>query len=168
MPAYIFVHKDALGFAEPVCSLEKEVLPKLAEQQALTGQVANGYFVDIGIPEDYARASMELPRRLHRPAAFFDRDGVLNEANGWTGSTERFQWKEGAREAIVAVTEAGFHAFIVTNQSSTAGGYHSEDDIEALHRWAIEAIHAGGGTIDDLRCCPAHPLGRSPAKLASG
>lgn len=151
------VRKAALDFAEPVCSLEKDVLPKLAKQSFLTGQVAKGYFIDIGSPEDYARANLELPQRLHRPAVFFDRDGVLNEDIGWVGSIARFHWREGAREAVEAVTEAGFHAFVVTNQSGIARGYYSEDDFGILSRWMIDEIHAAGGTIDDLRYCAAHP-----------
>jgi D-glycero-D-manno-heptose 1,7-bisphosphate phosphatase len=157
------VRKNVLAFTEPVCSLEKDVLPKLAKQNILTGQVAKGYFVDIGSPQDYARANFELPQRLYRPAVFFDRDGVLNEDIGWVGSIDRFHWKEGAREAVEAVTEAGFHAFVVTNQSGIARGYYSEEDVESLHRWIIDEVHASGGTIDDIRYCAAHPDAINPA-----
>ena len=154
--------KDALDFTQPICSLEKDVLPKLAEQRLLTGQTASGYFIDIGSPGDYARARMELPQRLHRPAVFLDRDGVLNEDTGWVGSIDRFVWKVGARDAVVAITDAGFHAFIVTNQSGIAREFYSENDVENLHRWVVDQIHGGGGTIDDLRYCPAHPEARDP------
>ena len=48
-----------------VCSLEQEVLPLLIGN-GLNGFSVNGYFIDIGIPEDYAMAQHELPaRRFH-------------------------------------------------------------------------------------------------------
>lgn len=45
-----------------VCSLEREVLPRLIGR-GLHGFTVDGYFIDIGIPEDYARAKRELPAR---------------------------------------------------------------------------------------------------------
>jgi D,D-heptose 1,7-bisphosphate phosphatase len=151
------MRREVLNFIEPTCSLERDILPKLAQDGLLTGDVATGYFIDIGTPEDYLRAAVEIPRRLRRPAVFFDRDGVLNEDSGWVGSIERFRWIEGAQEAVRAVTDAGFHAFVVTNQAGVARGYYAIEDVERLHRWMIDEIRTCGGTIDDLRYCPDHP-----------
>jgi D-glycero-alpha-D-manno-heptose 1-phosphate guanylyltransferase len=44
-----------------VFSLEKEILEKAAGKEKISAYVSDGYFIDIGIPEDYERASMELP-----------------------------------------------------------------------------------------------------------
>ena len=151
------LRRDVLNFLKPVCSLEREVLPQLADLGLLAGTVAEGYFIDIGIPNDYARASIELPKRLLRPAVFFDRDGVLNEDLGWVGSIERFNWIPGAKDAVRTVTDAGFHAFVVTNQAGVARGRYTEQDVTALHHWMADELRAGGGTIDDLRICPIHP-----------
>ena len=41
-------------------SLEKDVLEKLVSKQPFYGYVSDGYFIDIGIPEDYMRAQKEL------------------------------------------------------------------------------------------------------------
>jgi len=49
------------------CSLERDVLPPLAAAGALRGVAFDGYFIDIGIPEDLARAQHEISER--RPAA---------------------------------------------------------------------------------------------------
>jgi D-glycero-alpha-D-manno-heptose 1-phosphate guanylyltransferase len=44
------------------CSLEREILPSLIGK-GLHGFPVDGYFIDIGIPEDYERAKKELPLR---------------------------------------------------------------------------------------------------------
>lgn len=41
-------------------SFEKEVLEKLVSQKKLCGKIYNDYFIDIGIPEDYAKAQQEM------------------------------------------------------------------------------------------------------------
>lgn len=41
-------------------SFEKDLMEKYYQQDKFYGTVSNGYFIDIGIPEDYARARVEL------------------------------------------------------------------------------------------------------------
>ncbi len=48
----------------PIALLERDVLPGLAARGALYCIVADGYFIDIGVPEDLAQARRELPARL--------------------------------------------------------------------------------------------------------
>ena len=45
-----------------ICSLEREILPSLI-RYGLRGYPVDGYFIDIGIPEDYEKANRELPAR---------------------------------------------------------------------------------------------------------
>ena len=52
------------------CSLEGDALPPLAQAGALRGIVFDGYFIDIGTPDDLARAERDIPRlRTSAPAA---------------------------------------------------------------------------------------------------
>ncbi len=44
-------------------SLERDIFPKVAGR-GLFGFETHGYFLDIGVPEDYARAQLELSRRF--------------------------------------------------------------------------------------------------------
>jgi D,D-heptose 1,7-bisphosphate phosphatase len=153
---YMF-DKDMFSFLTPECSLEIDVLPRLAEKGLLYGQVFEGYFIDIGIPADYERAGEELPRRLMRPAVIFDRDGVLNEDAGWVGTIDRFNWIRGAKDALRHVNDMRLHAFVATNQAGVARGLYTEDDVESLHSHILRDLLCYGGTIDDLRFCPFHP-----------
>jgi D-glycero-D-manno-heptose 1,7-bisphosphate phosphatase len=143
--------------AGPGASLEHDVLPALAAAGALAGTVADGWFIDIGVPDDLAVARAELPARARRPALLVDRDGVLNLDHGYVGSPERWDWTPGAIEAIRRVTAAGWHVFIVTNQSGVGRGMFTEHDVRALHRWAAGTLRRAGGTVDDARYCPYHP-----------
>ncbi len=153
---YVLTRDVARG-VPPVCSLEREVLPALAAEGRLAATVGQGHFIDIGIPEDLARAQVELPRVLHRPALLLDRDGTLNVDHGWVGARDRWAWIPGAREAIAAATRAGWHVFVVTNQSGIARGLYSEAQMHDLHRWMCDEVRAAGGTVDDIRFAPYHP-----------
>lgn len=151
----------------PACSLETDILPWLAERGVLRGTVSEGYFYDIGIPEDYASAQQEIPLALRRRALFLDRDGVINVDHGYVGRRDRFEWMAGAREAMRDATDAGWHVFVVTNQSGVARGHYDEAAVTALHDWMIDEVRRVGGTVDDIRYCPFHPDAVVPAYRCS-
>ncbi|HEV7960689.1 MAG TPA: HAD family hydrolase [Rhizomicrobium sp.] len=92
-----------------------------------------------------------------KPAAFFDRDGVINLDHGYVGTPERFEWVEGAARAIALCREAGYLVFVVTNQAGVAHGYFEEEAVKALHAYMRESLAAQGAPIDDVRYCPHHP-----------
>jgi D-glycero-D-manno-heptose 1,7-bisphosphate phosphatase len=152
-----------LDHLAPMCSLERDVLPRLAAAGALRGTVGEGYFRDIGVPEDFAAAQTEVPRLLRRRALFLDRDGVINRDHHYVGTRERFEWTEGARDAIRHATRAGWHVFVVTNQSGVARGLYSEAELMSLHAWMADEVRRARGTIDDIRFCPYHPDATVPA-----
>jgi D,D-heptose 1,7-bisphosphate phosphatase len=140
-------------------SLEQDVLPALASSGALKGTCYRGYFLDIGIAQDRASAEIALQERLRRPAVFFDRDGVLNHDTGYIFETSKLKWIDGAREAVKAVNDAGYFAFVVSNQSGVARGLYQESDIHSLHRWMADEMASMGAHIDAFEYCPDHPEG---------
>lgn len=148
--------RRVLARLHPGGSLEQDVLPRLAASGRLHGLAAQGWFIDIGTPADLARARTELPGRLHRPALFLDRDGVLNVDHGYVGSRDRWEWVQNAREAVAFATSHGWHVFLVTNQAGVARGLFGENEVTALLTWLADELRRAGGTLDDARYCPYH------------
>jgi D,D-heptose 1,7-bisphosphate phosphatase len=140
--------KELVDYLRPGCALEAEVLPELAKR----GRLGTDFSPGVGsavLPEEVAR--------LRRKALFLDRDGVLNIDHGYVGSRDRFEWLDGALDAIRYATRAGWHVFIVTNQSGVGRGLYTEDEVRHLLDWMSDQARAAGGTIDDVRFCPFHP-----------
>jgi D,D-heptose 1,7-bisphosphate phosphatase len=92
-----------------------------------------------------------------QPAAFLDRDGVLNHDLGYVGSHQRWRWIDGDITAVKALNEAGLLVFVVTNQAGVAHGFYSEDEVCRLHQQVRAELAEAGAHIDDIRYCPFHP-----------
>ncbi|MGF1621995.1 MAG: HAD-IIIA family hydrolase [Rhodomicrobiaceae bacterium] len=155
-----WLHKSVLGrIAHLPASLEADVLPQLARAGLLAGRSYDSFFIDIGIPEDLARAQTLVPQNFRRPAVFLDRDGVLNADSGYPHRPDQIDWIAGAHSAVKRFNDAGWFVFVVTNQAGVARGFYSEADVRRLHRWMNAELRNRGAHVDDWRYCPFHPEG---------
>ncbi|MBP2294255.1 HAD-IIIA family hydrolase [Azospirillum rugosum] len=139
------------------CSIESDLFPRLVAEGAIEGRAYDAFFLDIGVPADFALAQTVIPARTRRPAAFLDRDGVLNEDVGYAHRPDQITWVAGAKAAVKRLNDAGFYVFVVTNQAGIARGYYGEDDVRALHGWMQDELRAIGAHVDAFYHCPHHP-----------
>ncbi|WP_216850891.1 HAD-IIIA family hydrolase [Acidisphaera sp. L21] len=166
MPAAQDVLEDRFLLCEPGTMLNFNLARFLAAAVPGRSCVASGtglsLRVQAGSQPPLSIAVASLPTQSPRPALFLDRDGTINIDHGYIGTRERFEWVDGALEAIRMATDAGWHVFVVTNQSGIARGMYDEPALVTLHRWMVDEIRATGGNIDDIRVCPFHEQASVP------
>jgi D-glycero-D-manno-heptose 1,7-bisphosphate phosphatase len=98
-----------------------------------------------------------------RPAAFLDRDGVINIDGGYTFRPADLRFTSTAVAAIRRLNDAGWWVIVVTNQSGVARGLFGTADVEAFHAHMADRLAAEGARIDAFYYCPFHPDGSVPA-----
>ncbi len=102
-----------------------------------------------------------------KPAAFLDRDGVLNRDSGYVWRREDFYWLPGAKRAVKRLNDAGYLVFVVSNQAGVARRLYKPEDVEALHRWVNDELGKSGAHIDAFYYC--HPQdGRQSGSSTAG
>lgn len=153
------VRKSALDSLPEKFSMEKDFFEKVVDGGHIAGYVSAGYFIDIGIPEDYAKAQDDFATGVfrHFDTLFLDRDGVINveRVGDYVRRPEQFEFIPGAVEALALLSRKFARIVIVTNQRGVSKGLMSEEDLENVHGYMLEHISNGGGRIDGIYVCTA-------------
>lgn len=145
-------------------SFEKDYLEKMYRERRIYGLVQDDYFIDIGIPEDYRRANIELARsplnlkRINKDwTLFLDRDGVINEdkPGSYIFNAGEFVFMEGAPALFGELTKKFGHIIIVTNQRGIGKGLMTEEDLTSIHQKMLAGIRAAGGRVDGIYFAPS-------------
>jgi D-glycero-D-manno-heptose 1,7-bisphosphate phosphatase len=97
--------------------------------------------------------------RSIRPAAFLDRDGVLNVDRGYTFRLENLKMIPTAAAAVRLLNTAGFYVFVVSNQSGVARGFFTEAAVDLFNTHIQDILKGEGAHIDAFYYCPHHPDG---------
>ena len=89
---------------------------------------------------------------------FLDRDGVINyDSSDYIKSWDEYEFLPGSLEAMAALTRAGYHLVVITNQSIIGRGMVPLPVLEDMFRRMRVAVEAAGGNIFDIFYCPHHP-----------
>jgi D-glycero-alpha-D-manno-heptose 1-phosphate guanylyltransferase len=143
-------------------SLEKDFFEAYCASQKMFASVQNKYFIDIGIPEDYTKAQIELspqkPLKINNNTTLFlDRDGVINEErpNDYVKTWSEFAFYPYTLESLAILSKIFNKIFIVTNQKGIGRKLMTEEDITTVHNNMVEAITKANGRIDKIYYCTA-------------
>lgn len=139
------------------CSMEYDIYPLLAAKGRLIGKEYKGFFIDIGLPETLLSAEKLVPIWRSKRTVMLDRDGVINIDKGYVNSPDRFEWTEGAVDAIKYANDAGILVIVITNQSGIARGFYTESEFKTFMIWINTQLRARGAHIDGWYYCPHHP-----------
>lgn len=151
------INRQILDYVTLPASIETDVFAKLAPMGRLKGVKLDGYFLDIGIPEALEQGRREIPDLRRRPAAFLDRDGVLNTNVGWAHRADQLEWIAGAKAAVRHLNDSGYYVIVVTNQAGVARGLYSEEQMHAFHAHLQSELADVGAHVDAFYHCPFHP-----------
>ena len=99
-------------------------------------------------------------QKAKRPAVFLDRDGTLIPDLGYLSDPSQVKLYGGVPEALRQFRRAGFHLFVVTNQSGVARGFFPESTVKAVHKRLQALLRARGARIDAFFYCPHYREGK--------
>ena len=94
-----------------------------------------------------------------KPAAFLDRDGVINYDYGYIYKYKDFKLRPGVIKGLQYLKERKFKIFIITNQSGIARGLFTEKDLASLHSKLKKDLLKNKIKLDEIRYSPYHPSG---------
>ena len=137
-------------------SLEDELIPYLQSKKKVKGIINKNELIDIGTPKSLGNAKKKLPKLLKKPAAFLDRDGVINYDYGYVHKFKKFKFKKKVVDALQFLTKKNYYIFIVTNQAGIAKGLFTEIDFKKLHIQLKNFFLKKNIFIRDVKYCPYH------------
>lgn len=157
---YIFNVSSFKGLDLPTkFSIEKDFFEARVNQLNLFGFISERYFLDIGIPEDFRKAQIEIGlfSKIDRSwTLFLDRDGVINikRDKDYVKSLREFEIIPGIPESIATLSKIFGRIIIVTNQQGIGKGLMTEEDLNQIHSYLLKKVRQKGGRIDAIYYSP--------------
>ena len=143
-------------------SFEKDYLEKFCTEDKFYGSQQTGYFIDIGIPEDYQKAQTDL----HRPSLdlkqidkswtlFLDRDGVINEERlgEYVLHWGEFIFSKGVLDVFKKLSDHFSRVIVISNQRGVGKGLMTETDLQTIHLEMQREVEIVNGKIDKIYYC---------------
>ena len=118
------VRREGLAGFPGSGSFERDMLPALAADGRVRGLASEGFFIDIGVPDSYAAAQIDVPASLRRGAVFLPLERLSDP---------------GAAQAVRRANDRGLFVF---------GSAHGAGDAPASTQ--REALRALGAHIDEV------------------
>ncbi|HUQ97163.1 MAG TPA: HAD-IIIA family hydrolase [Chitinophagaceae bacterium] len=143
-------------------SFETEYLQKYGSNKTFFGSMQQGYFIDIGIPDDYAQAQKDFQKPMpdlsqidQSWTLFLDRDGVLNDERlgKYVLNWSEFTFSYGVLEAMPLLRKKFGRLIVVTNQRGVEKGLMNEADLHQIHGEMKKSLSAIDAPLDAIFYC---------------
>ncbi len=95
-------------------------------------------------------------------AIFLDKDGTLVQDVPYNIDPLRIRLMPGAAEGLRRLTQAGYHLFVVTNQSGVARGLFPEEALLPVKERLEHLLSQQGAPLHGFYYCPHLPDGSKP------
>ena len=93
-----------------------------------------------------------------KPAAFLDRDGVINEfVLEAIRDPDQFRYYDFTAEALTRLGRLGLPVVVVTNQSAIGRGWTTEEIVQQIHQRLLKDMNSWGVQVLAIKHCPHHP-----------
>ena len=124
------MRREALRGFPGAGSFEREMLPALASDGRVRGLAAEGFFLDIGVPDSYAAAQTEVPASLRRGAVFLPIERLLDP---------------GTVQAVRQANDRGLFVFGFAHGAAAAAASTQREALRALGAHIDEVFDLAAG-----------------------
>ena len=153
---YFFKRKIFRFIENKFMSLENDILKKLLDEGKINGIFSNTLFHDIGTKKFFYKTNELINKKLTRPAAFLDRDGVINFDKKYIFKMNDFQLRKGVIKGIKLLQKKNFYLFIVTNQAGIAKKKFTESKFKKFSLDIKYFFFKKKIFFNDVEYCPYH------------
>jgi D-glycero-D-manno-heptose 1,7-bisphosphate phosphatase len=101
-----------------------------------------------------------MPSKNEKPAAFLDRDGVINIDYGYVYKFKDFKLRQGVIKGLQHLIKKNFHIFIVTNQSGIGRGFFKEKDFHNFNIKMKNFFKKKSIFFSEIKFSPYHPMAK--------
>jgi len=152
-----YFKKKIFNYIKNYSSLENNLLPKLIAERKINGKIFKNFFIDIGSKYYLKKGEVKLRNQFKKPAAFLDRDGVINYDSGYVYREKDFRFKIGVLKGLKYLIKKNYYIFIVTNQAGIAKGIYTENEFIKLHKKIKLKLQKNNIFFNDVQYSPFHP-----------
>ncbi len=135
-------------------SLENEIITKLINVKKIKGKICKSEFIDIGTYKNLNFARNKFHKQFEKPAAFLDRDGVINHDYGYVNNMRNFDLKFNVIKGLKYLNKKNYYIFLVTNQSGIAKGFFTEAKYLLFYKSIKNFFFKKGCYLNDMQYCP--------------
>ena len=165
---FFIINSKALDYFDQPKKVNLEhdfILSHINQNSRVYAYKSPEYVKDVGSPQRFFNAEKDIERGLvearnlskKQKAIFLDRDGTINEYNGFINTPDGLNLVSDACEAIKKINDSGYLAIVISNQPVIARGEATRGQVEEIFNKMQTLLGRGGAFVDGIFYCPHHP-----------